>query len=32
MSIEVKKLITDVLEAINSVDEYLDGKRIFPEY
>jgi len=32
MSIEVKKLLTDILEAINSVDEHLDGKRIFPEY
>lgn len=32
MSIEEKKLLTDIIEAILSIDEHLEGKRIFAEY
>lgn len=32
MSIEEKKLLTDVLEAVNSIDDHLEGKRNFEEY
>jgi len=32
MGIEEKKLLTDIIEAIFSVDEHLEGKRIFAEY
>ena len=32
MSIEEKKLLTDVLEAIISIDEHLEWRRIFDEY
>jgi len=32
MSIDEKKLIFDVLEAIKSIDEHLETKRIFAEY
>ncbi len=29
---EAKKLLTDIVEAIHSIDEHLDNKRIFEEY
>lgn len=32
MSIEEKKLLTDVIQAIDSIDEHLDWKRVFAEY
>ena len=32
MSIEEKKLLTDITEAISSIDEHLEGRRIFAEY
>jgi uncharacterized protein with HEPN domain len=32
MSIEEKKLLTDIIEAISSIDEHLDGKRSFDIY
>ena len=32
MNLQEKKLLTDVLQAISSVDEHLEGKRIFTEY
>ena len=32
MSIEEKKLLTDVLNSITSIDEHLEGRRIFAEY
>jgi len=31
MIIEEKKLLTDILECISSIDEHLDGRRIFDE-
>ena len=32
MIIEEKKLLTDILECISSIDEHLDGRRDFDEY
>ena len=32
MNLQEKKLLTDILQAILSVDEHLEGKRIFAEY
>jgi uncharacterized protein with HEPN domain len=32
MTTEEKKLLTDIHEAIHSVDEHLEGQRIFQEY
>lgn len=32
MSREAKKLLTDILNAIQSIDEHLEGRRIFDEY
>ncbi|WP_448700785.1 DUF86 domain-containing protein [Mucilaginibacter sp. AW1-3] len=32
MSIEEKKLLTDILDSIASIDEHLEGRRIFEEY
>jgi uncharacterized protein with HEPN domain len=32
MSIEEKKLLTDILTAIQGIDEHLEGKRVFEEY
>ncbi len=32
MTTEEKKLLTDIHEAIHSVDEHLEGRRIFQEY
>ena len=32
MSVEEKKLLTDIVLAIYSIDEHLEGKRIFTEY
>jgi uncharacterized protein with HEPN domain len=32
MSIEEKKLLTDIILAIDSIDEHLEGERIFTEY
>jgi uncharacterized protein with HEPN domain len=32
MSVEENKLLTDILLAIDSIDEHLEGKRIFSEY
>jgi uncharacterized protein with HEPN domain len=32
MSIEEKKLLTDIILAVNSIDDHLEGKRIFSEY
>ena len=32
MSIEEKKLLMDIDEAISSIDEHLQGRRIFQEY
>jgi len=31
-SIEQKKLFTDILQAIHSIDEHLEGRRVFHEY
>ncbi|MHB1177541.1 MAG: HepT-like ribonuclease domain-containing protein [Daejeonella sp.] len=31
-SIEHKKLFSDILKAILSIDEHLDGRRVFTEY
>lgn len=30
-SIEQKKLFTDILQAIHSIDEHLEGRRVFDE-
>jgi uncharacterized protein with HEPN domain len=32
MTIEERKLLTDIEEAILSIDQHLEGKRIFEEY
>ena len=32
MTIEEKKLLTDVILSISSIDEHLEGRRIFDEY
>lgn len=32
ISREEKKLLVDIIECINSIDEHLDGKRILEEY
>ena len=32
MSIEEKKLLTDILDAIASIDEHLEERRVFEEY
>ncbi|WP_242457765.1 DUF86 domain-containing protein [Pedobacter sp. BS3] len=32
MTIEEKKLFTDVLQCIISIDEHLEGRRIYEEY
>lgn len=32
MSIEEKKLLTDIVLAIDSIDEHLEGERVFAEY
>ena len=32
MSLEEKKLLTDVITAIQSIDEHLEGRRSFEEY
>lgn len=32
MSIEEKKFLKDMLDAIHSIDEHLDSKRIFSDY
>ena len=32
MKIEEKKLLTDIMEAVLSIDEHLEGERIFSEY
>jgi uncharacterized protein with HEPN domain len=32
MSIEEKKLLTDIIEAIISIDEHLEWRRVFSEY
>ena len=32
MNLQEKKLLADVLQAISSIDEHLEGKRIFTEY
>ena len=32
MSIEEKKLLTDILTAIQGIDEHLEGRRVFEEY
>ena len=32
MTTEEKKLLTDIQEAIQSIDEHLEGRRIFQEY
>lgn len=29
---EAKKLLTDIIEAIHSIDDHLEGKRNFEEY
>lgn len=29
---EAKKLLTDIIDSIHSIDEHLEGKRIFEEY
>ena len=29
---EEKKLLVDIIDSINSIDEYLEGRRIFEEY
>lgn len=32
MNIEEKKLLQDIIEAILSIDEHLEGRRVFEEY
>ena len=32
MSIEERRLLNDILESALSIDEYLDGRRIFAEF
>ena len=32
MTTKEKKLLTDIHEAIHSIDEHLEGRRIFQEY
>jgi uncharacterized protein with HEPN domain len=32
MSIEEKKLLADIITAVDSIDEHLESKRIFTEY
>lgn len=32
ISLEQKKLLSDILESISSIDEHLEGKRSFEEY
>lgn len=32
MSIEEKKLLTDILVCVSSIDDHLEGRRIFDEY
>ena len=32
MTLEEKKLLTDIIQCIVSVDEHLEGKRVFAEY
>jgi len=32
MKIEEKKLLTDIIQALLSIDEHLEGRRIFAEY
>jgi len=32
MTIEERKLLTDIEEAIFSIDQHLEGRRIFEEY
>jgi|GEM_PF-2988995 len=32
ISLEQKKLLSDILEAITSIDDHLEGKRIFEQY
>ncbi|MDP4129459.1 MAG: hypothetical protein Q8918_06010 [Bacteroidota bacterium] len=32
MTIEENKLLTDIKEAILSIDDHLEGRRIFTEY
>ena len=32
MTLEEKKLLTDIIQCIVSVDEHLEGKRVFTEY
>ena len=32
MSIEEKKLLTDVIVCIDSIDDHLEGRRVFDEY
>jgi hypothetical protein len=32
MSIEENKLLTDILLAIDSIDEHLESKRVFADY
>jgi len=32
MTIEERKLLTDIEEAILSIDQHLEGRRIFEEY
>lgn len=32
MSIEEKKLLSDIIESIGSIDEHLENKRLFAEY
>lgn len=31
-TLEEKKLFTDILDAVNSIDEHLEGRRVFEEY
>ncbi len=32
MTIEEKKLLTDVIVSISSIDDHLEGRRVFDEY
>jgi uncharacterized protein with HEPN domain len=32
MSLEEKKLLTDIINAVNSIDDHLEGRRNFDEY
>lgn len=32
ISLEQKKLLSDILESVVSIDEHLEGKRVFDEY